>query len=410
MNRNAKLFIEAAETLFGAGAILNRSQVQRVVSEKGVPYPSWLVSRPMYRYARGEYRLPSYDGPKTAKVNEAQDGSMTVSVTAHDGPMTVPQVAPMTVPMTAEMQPAMIATVHQLRSPKLMDESKPVVPAKVEGYVPFGFFSDLQKIINHGLFHPVFITGLSGNGKTMMVEQVCSRLNREVVRVNISPETDKADLIGSSTMIDGNVVWRDGPVLIAMKRGAVLLLDEVDRGTDKLLCLQAVLEGSTYFNEKTGETITPAKGFTVIATANTKGRGADDGKYLSRILDDAFLERFRNCVEQEYPEPKTERKILSKHLDDENFIEKLVQWADVVRKTYEEGGCDEVISTRRLVHIAETYNIFKDKLHAIKLCTNRFDEDTKTAFMDLYTKVDSSVVLNANNTDPTVVSTQQEPF
>jgi hypothetical protein len=410
MNRNAKQFIEAAESLFGAGAVLNRAQIQRVVDEKGAPYPSWLVSRQMYRHGRGEYKLPAYDGPMTAKMNKPQDGSMTVPMTAHDGPMTDSHVAPMTVPMTADMQPAMVASVHQLRSPKLMDESKPVVPARVQGYVPFGFFNDLLKIVGYGKFHPVFITGLSGNGKTMMVEQVCAKLGKEVVRVNISPETDKSDLIGSSTMIDGNVVWRDGPVLIAMKRGALLLLDEVDRGTDKLLCLQAVLEGSSYFNEKTGETVFPAPGFTVVATANTKGRGADDGKYLSRILDDAFLERFRNCVEQEYPEPKTERKILSKHLQDELFIEKLVQWADVVRKTYEEGGCDEVISTRRLVHIAETYNIFQDKLHAIKLCTNRFDEDTKAAFLDLYTKVDSSVVLVANTVNPDVVSTQQQPF
>jgi len=225
----------------------------------------------------------------------------------------------------------------------------------------------------------------------LMVEQVCAKLNRECIRVNISIETDESDLLGGPTLVNGNVVNRDGPVLVAMKRGAVLLIDEVDRGSNKLMCLQGILEGKPYFNKKSGEMVHPAPGFNVIATANTKGRGSEEGRYLSQILDDAFLERFPITVEQEYPDVKTEKKILSPLIDDPEFVDNLVKWADVVRISFEQGAIDELISTRRLVHIAKAYSIFKNKMKAIELCVNRFDVDTKTAFLDLYTKVDEKV-------------------
>ena len=279
---------------------------------------------------------------------------------------------------------------------KLNVEIENLIPAKDDTFVPFGFYKDLKKVLDSRMFYPVFISGLSGNGKTTMVEQICANLKREAIRVNISIETDEDDLIGGNTLVDGNVVYREGPVLTAMKRGAVLILDEVDRGSNKLMCLQAVLEGKSYFNKKNGETITPANGFTIIATANTKGRGSDDGKFISaQLLDEAFLERFAITVEQEYPTMSVEKKIILNKMEragcvDEDFATHLVTWSDVIRKTFMEGAIDELVSTRRLEHIVNAFAVFNDKVKAITLCTNRFDEDTKQAFIDLYSKVDPS--------------------
>jgi len=360
MNRNAKAFVEAAAEKFGAGAKINRDQIQRIVEEKNLTYPYWFVSRKEYRADRGLYQLPD--------TGENQVVQQTDTDTVD-----------------------MAATVHQLRQPKLIDDTVPSVPSAYPDYVPFGFYRDLKTIIKSKDFYPVFVTGLSGNGKTLMIEQVCHELGRECVRVNISIETDKNDLLGGPTLINGNVVNRDGPVIVAMKRGAILLIDECDRGSNKLMCLQGIMEGKPYYNEKTGEVVYPAPGFNIIATANTKGRGSDEGKYLSQILDDAFLERFVITVEQEYPEPKTEKKILSALISDADFVENLVQWADVIRKSFDEGATDEIISTRRLVHIAKTFNIFKDRMKSVELCVNRFDTDTKTSFIDLYTKIDAGV-------------------
>jgi hypothetical protein len=298
------------------------------------------------------------------------------------------------------------AQVLEFRQPKMVDESDSAVPVKFEGYVPFGFYKDLFGIIKSKSFYPVFITGLSGNGKTLMVEQVCAELNRECIRVNISIETDDTDLLGSFALINGNTVYRDGPVIQAMKKGAVLLIDEVDRGSNKLMCLQGILEGKPYYNKKTGEVVSPVNGFTVIATANTKGRGSEEGRYLSQVLDDAFLERFPITVEQEYPDAKTERKILKPLIDDQEFVENLCQWADVVRQSFDQGATDEIISTRRLVHIAKAFGIFKDRMKAIELCVNRFDTETKMAFLDLYSKVDSTVESPAN-TSTTVAGTAE---
>jgi len=386
MNRNAKAFVQAATELYGANAIMSRDQIQHVVDERSVPYPFWFVTRQEFRSGRGQCRLP--DAPNAVST-------ATTAVAVEE-------------PAIVEM--AQTATVHVLRQKKLEDTADTSIPEKYEGYVPFGFYKDLTSIILSQNFFPVFITGMSGNGKTLMVEQVCATLKRECIRVNISVETDESDLIGGPTLVDGNVVYRDGPVMTAMKRGAVLLIDEVDRGSNKLMCLQGILEGKPYFNKKSGEYIYPKRGFNVVATANTKGRGSEEGRYLSQILDDAFLERFNITVEQEYPESKVELKILKPLLNDDEFAENLVKWADVIRKTFAEGGVDEIVSTRRLVHIAKTYSIFKDRQKAIQLCVNRFDQETKDSFLDLYAKVDIKVA--EANTAPVMPTSPDEeiPF
>ena len=272
-----------------------------------------------------------------------------------------------------------------------------LIPIKDENFVPFGNFTDVKKIIKSGIFYPTFITGLSGNGKTFSVEQACADLNRELIRVNITIETDEDDLIGGFRLVDGNTVWHNGPVVEALGEGAVLLLDEVDLASNKILCLQSVLEGKGLFLKKTGRYVQPAKGFTIVATANTKGKGSDDGRFIgTNVLNEAFLERFALTFEQEYPTPAIETKILiriaaslGKH--DEEFCTNLANWADIIRKTFKDGGIDEVISTRRLVHIMRAYAIWNDRMKAIKVCVNRFDEETKQSFVELYDKIDADV-------------------
>ena len=264
------------------------------------------------------------------------------------------------------------------------------VPEKDSNYVPFGNAPSLKKIISSRQFYPVFITGLSGNGKTLGVEQACANLNRELIRVNITIETDEDDLIGGFRLVNGDTVFHNGPVVEALERGAVLLLDEIDLASNKILCLQSVLEGKGVFLKKTGRYVKPAAGFTVIATANTKGKGSDDGRFVgTNVLNEAFLERFPITFEQDYPSPVIEQKILKNVGCELTFAENLVKWAGVIRKTFFDGGVDEVITTRRLVHIAQAYSIFGDRLVAITNCVNRFDDDTKQSFLDLYTKVDA---------------------
>jgi len=363
MNKNAKAFIVAAERIFGSEVLLTREGIKEVCNESGAPYPYWLVTKEQYRAGRGQYKIPP-SGEKIMKQTIVNEPVAEVALTAQ---------------------------VLEFRQPKLIDDSDVSIPTKYPDYVPFGFFKDLNNIIKSQQFYPVFITGLSGNGKTLMVEQVCAELKRECIRVNVSIETDETDLLDGPTLINGNVVNRDGPVITAMKRGAILLIDEVDRGSNKLMCLQGILEGKPYFNKKNGELVHPKNGFNVVATANTKGKGSEEGRYLSQILDDAFLERFPITVEQEYPDAKTEKKILTPLIADAEFVENLCQWADVVRKSFEQGAVDEIISTRRLVHIAQAFKLFGDKMKAIELCVSRFDTETKTAFLDLYSKVDGKV-------------------
>ena len=264
-------------------------------------------------------------------------------------------------------------------------------------FVPWGAFHDVVKMIKSEMFYPVYVSGLSGNGKTFMVEQACSKLNREFIRVQINPETDEDDLLGGFRLINGETVFSKGPVLKAMENGAILLLDEIDRATNKIMCLQGILEGKPVLVKKTGETITPAPGFNVIATANTKGKGSEDGRFTAAsIIDEAFLERFTVAIDQKFPSPSIETKILNNHMtkfgvEDTDFVEKLITWADIIRKTFYDDGVDEVISTRRLCHIAQTFSIFKNRAKAIDLCIARFDDDTKSAFLDLYSKVDAGV-------------------
>ena len=270
-----------------------------------------------------------------------------------------------------------------------------LIPEKDDTFVKFGNFSDIRKIIESRLFYPTFITGLSGNGKTFSVEQACSQLKRELIRVNITIETDEDDLIGGFRLVDGATVWHNGPVVEALQRGAILLLDEIDLASNKILCLQSILEGKGVFLKKIGKFVKPVTGFNVIATANTKGKGSDDGRFIgTNVLNEAFLERFPVTFEQSYPTPSVEQKILEGialdlGVEDRDFCKRLVDWGDIIRKTFYDGGIEEIISTRRLVHIIRAYSIFGDKAKAIQVCVNRFDDETKQAFLELYDKVDA---------------------
>ena len=282
-------------------------------------------------------------------------------------------------------------------------ETESYVPSKVNGYVKFGHYNDIKTIAKSGQFYPIFITGLSGNGKTMMIEQVHAEIKKELFRVNITIETDEDDMIGHYALVDGRTVWQDGPVTMAMERGATLLLDEVDLASNKIMCLQPVLEGNPLLIKKEGRIVRPAPGFTVMATANTKGKGSEDGRFIgTNILNEAFLERFPVTVEQEYPSVSVEKKIVIKLMEnlgcvDEEYAGKLVDWADLIRKTFYDGGVDEIIATRRLVHIVHAFAIFKDRMKAIAMCVARFDDQTKEVFMDLYSKLDEKVSVEENS-------------
>ena len=274
-----------------------------------------------------------------------------------------------------------------------------LIPDKDDTFVKFGNFNDIKKIIQSRIFYPTFITGLSGNGKTFSIEQACAQLGRELIRVNITIETDEDDLIGGFRLISGETVWHNGPVIEALERGAILLLDEIDLASNKILCLQSVLEGKGVFLKKLGTFVKPSAGFNIFATANTKGKGSDDGRFIgTNVLNEAFLERFPVTFEQTYPAPAVEQKILEGisldlGLEDRDFCKRLCDWGDIIRKTFYDGGIEEIISTRRLVHIIRAYSIFGDKAKAIQVCINRFDDETKQAFMELYDKVDANFVM-----------------
>ena len=360
------------------GDTVTSKQILDFAESKSLPVPYFLLRDDKRKYARGKYRLCS----RAALLKKN----------------TVSHAVAEALDRVEEEAPAMAQTsaVTQIASRRALNVTDSFVPDRLDTYVPFGFFNDLRDIINSKIFYPVYITGHSGNGKTLMIEQVCASLGREMIRVNITKRTDETDLIGSYELIDGNTIRREGPVITAMRRGAILLLDEVDLGTEDLLCLQPILEGKPYFDKKTGEVIHAAMGFNVVATANTKGKGDADGRYLgANIMNEAMLERFALTEEQQYPDIKTERKILVKNFDalevsDDDFIERLVTWAEVIRKAFSDGSVDELISTRRLVHIAKAFKIFKkNRMKAIEKCLNRFDAETKTVFLDLYTKVDA---------------------
>lgn len=306
----------------------------------------------------------------------------------------VPMVKRGVVDFSAKVIPLNAAATAQPQI--VVSDEGTYVPKKVKTYVKWGHFRDIATIIDSKMFYPVYVTGLSGNGKTMMVEQACADLNREYIRVQITPETDEDDLIGGFRLVNGETVFSKGPVIKAMEAGAILLVDEIDRGSNKLMALQGVLEGKPVLIKKTGELVTPAHGFNVIATSNTKGKGSEDGRFIAAtIIDEAFLERFTITMEQPYPTAVVEKKIVIKHMElygqvDEDFAENLTKWSAAIRKTFDDGGIDEIISTRRLCHIAQTFAIFKDRKKSIDLCVSRFDEDTRAAFVDLYTKIDAA--------------------
>jgi MoxR-like ATPase len=344
--------------------VISRKDVIKLAKELNIKEPQWFIKNPAYRVDRG-----------------------MLSVSAVD---TVENVVPMK-KINEEVS-------NQITSVQTMMDTESLVPEIYKNYVPFGHFDDLVSIIGSNMFYPIFVTGHSGNGKTMSVEQACAKLGRKFVLISMTPETDEGDLLGNYVLINGQMVWRDGPVTVAARQGAVLCIDEIDYGAQNLASLQRVLEGKPFLLKKKNEIVTPAEGFTIVATANTKGKGSDDGRYMfTNILNEAFLERFLNTYEQDWPEVKIEKKIVSKELSslgmkDEDFASKLVDWADVIRKTFDEGGVDEVISTRRLTHITKTFGVFKDRLKSVELCLNRFDDETKTTFLDLYTKIDPSVL------------------
>jgi len=293
-----------------------------------------------------------------------------------------------------------VAATSVAMAPKaieVLEEQESYVPEKFVGYVTWGNYNVVRDVVKSGIFYPIFITGMSGNGKTLMVKEVAARTKREFVRANITIETDEDDLIGGFRLINGETVWHDGPVLMAMKRGAILLLDEIDLASNKIMCLQPILEGSSIYVKKIGKWVHPTPGFNVIATANTKGQGSDDGRFIgTNVMNESFLERFPVTIEQTYPTNKIEEKILVNELAkndkvDGEFVGNLIKWADVIRKTFADGGVDEIISTRRLVHIIGAYSIFDNKMKAIEMCVARFDSETKDSFLDLYTKVDAGV-------------------
>ena len=290
--------------------------------------------------------------------------------------------------------------------PALPAVEQNLIPDKDDTFVKFGNFNDIKKIIQSRLFYPTFITGLSGNGKTFSVEQACAQLDRELIRVNLTIETDEDDLIGGFRLVNGETAWHNGPVTEALQRGAVLLLDEIDLASNKILCLQSILEGKGVFLKKVGKFVKPTEGFNVIATANTKGKGSEDGRFIgTNVLNEAFLERFPVTFEQSYPSPAVEQRILegvalNLGVEDRDFCKRLVDWADVIRKTFYDGGIEEIISTRRLVHIIRAYSIFQDKAKAIQVCVNRFDDETKQSFLELYDKVDADFVMPSTENKP----------
>ena len=398
-------FLQAlADVNNSASAVFSKAEAMQIAKSNGLKNPMWFFKE--CKVGRNQF------SPNMATLMTV--GNTALKPVAAEAPALEETVSTLEPIETIQSQSLDAKIVKQA---KLAVEIENLVPDSDSTYVPFGFHKDLVNIIKSGMFYPTFICGLSGNGKTMMVEQVCAKLKKEAIRVNISIETDEDDLIGGNTLVDGNVVYREGPVLTAMKRGAILILDEIDRGSNKLMCLQAILEGKPYFNKKSGEVVTPATGFNVIATANTKGRGSDDGKFMgAQVLDEAFLERFAITVEQEYPSSVQEKKIVMNKMGvaecvDEDFADKLVMWADIIRKTFYEGGIDELVSTRRLEHIVKAYAMFSDRLKAIQLCGNRFDTDTKSAFIDLYTKVDAGATVEEimdNPTDGSETETSEE--
>ena len=372
-------FIDSATDLFGAGSILTNKQVEDASYSAGIPKAGWFKKQLKVGY--NQFKLPNGESAPTTILNTTTENTESTTV-------------------------SLIATNMERQN---------LVPSTFDGFVPWGHFKDIKQIVKSGLFYPIFVTGLSGNGKTLMIEQVHSDMNKELIRVNITIETDEDDLLGGFRLVNGETKFVPGPVIEAMERGCTLLLDECDLGSNKLMCLQPVLEGKGVYLKKVNKWITPKDGFNVMATANTKGKGSEDGRFIgTNILNEAFLERFAVTIEQPYPAASVEKKIVLGSMKkygtvDEDFATNLVTWSEVIRKTFYDGGVDELISTRRLDHIVKAFAIFKDKMKSIEMCVARFDDDTKESFMDLYTKIDAGVNPLEEVTDiPTVEQTVSE--
>jgi len=372
-----KLFVDTAAEMFGEGATLTKAMTKEAAAKAGVPFPGWF--RKAYSIGYNAYKLPSEGGS-----------------------------TPVTPTLNTEMSE--VNSVVNLVATNMAKEN--LVPSLFEGFVAWGNFSTIEKVVKSGLFYPIFVTGLSGNGKTLMIEQVHAKLHKELIRVNITIETDEDDLLGGFRLVNGETKFVPGPVIEAMERGCTLLLDECDLGSNKLLALQPVLEGGGVYLKKVNKWVKPKDGFNVMATANTKGKGSEDGRFIgTNILNEAFLERFAITIEQPYATPAIEKKIVLGSMTkykkiDEEFADNLISWADVIRKTFYDGGVDEVISTRRLDHIVKAFAIFGDKMKSIELCVSRFDEDTKASFLDLYTKVDAGIL----ETDASTAEEEESAF
>ena len=369
-------FIDSATDMFGAGSVLTNQQVVDASKAASIPKAGWFKKQ--FKVGYNKFKLPGETAPSTI-INTPTENTASMSL---------------------------IATNM---------EKQNLVPSVFEGFVPWGHFKDIKSIVKSGMFYPVFVTGLSGNGKTLMIEQVHADMNKELIRVNITIETDEDDLLGGFRLVNGETKFVPGPVIEAMEKGCTLLLDECDLGSNKLMCLQPVLEGKGVYLKKVNKWITPKDGFNVMATANTKGKGSEDGRFIgTNILNEAFLERFAVTIEQPYAAASVEKKIVLGSMKkygtvDEDFATNLVTWSEVIRKTFYDGGVDELISTRRLDHIVKAFAIFKDKMKSIEMCVARFDEDTKESFMDLYTKIDAGVNPLEETTEiPTVETTKDE--
>ena len=373
-------------------SIFTLQDIKDLCVENDIKLPQWYLKDMDFRAGRGLYKVPS---------NNASVVNMATA-----------QVLQM------KKSEPVLSSGNRITNIVTDLETENLVPKQYVNYVPFGNFDDLLSVVQSKLFFPIFITGQSGNGKTMSVEQACAKAKRKFVCVSMTPDTDESDLLGNYVLINGQMEWRDGPVTVAARQGAVLCIDEIDYGAQNLSCLQRVLEGRPFLLKKKNEMVAPAEGFTIVATANTKGKGSEDGRYMfTNVLNEAFLERFLNTYEQEFPPINIEKKIIKKELaslnrSDDEFAEKLVTWADVIRKTFAEGGVDEIISTRRLVHICKTYSVHGDRMKAIALCLNRFDTDTKLSFIDLYAKLDAGANTSNQQVNVEAVSANSDevPF
>jgi len=368
-----------------------RKQAKKICLDNGYSQTEWrsicskvlkkiTIGKTLYKFEENhEFSVPTKKPSKEAVKKEVKktikkDMEILNSVSA---------------PTSEVVQPATLSMA------KLKPSVVNLIPKKDPQYVSWGHFKDIKSIIESKVFYPIFVTGLSGNGKTSMIREVCAKLKRDMVRVNITVETDEDDLLGGFRLVNGETVWQDGPLVVAMKTGAVALIDEVDLASHKIMCLQPIMEGQPIYLKKINEVVHPAEGFNIVATANTKGKGSADGRFMgTNILNEAFLDRFSATFYQEYPSTSQEEKILKKQfakyeISEDDFVSKLVKWADVIRRSFKEGAVDDIVTTRRLIDITKTYSIFNNKMKSIALCLERFDDETRDSFADLYTKVDA---------------------